>query len=364
MLEQKTVFEIQIFRSQSLSISAIARRLGIAPNTVRKYLTKERCQMEKHSKLDPFKSYIISRLNEYPEITDVVLLKEISALGYTGKITILRTFVHSIRPPKPSNIARFETEPGQQFQVDWGEGKTIIDSHETKVKFFVMVLGYSRILYAEIVEDEKLETLLAAHNRAFEYFGGVCLEGLYDNMKTVVKKIEKHKIYNEKFMDFANFYGFKVITHRPYNPQAKGKVERMVPYVRQNVLYAKSYDSMEDLKSYLSEWLVNANKRLHSQLKEIPSERFEKEKNFLHRIERFYPLRKVETRTVREGNRVIYQNRAYEVPVKAGQKVNIFQDGNTIKIYLEDKLVLESLIKMPVEVRSLEEYEKLLGEGI
>jgi transposase len=118
MLEQKTVFEIQIFRSQSLSISAIARRLGIAPNTVRKYLTKERCQMEKHSKLDPFKSYIISRLNEYPEITDVVLLKEISALGYTGKITILRTFVHSIRPPKPSNIARFETEPGQQFQVD------------------------------------------------------------------------------------------------------------------------------------------------------------------------------------------------------------------------------------------------------
>jgi len=53
MLEQKTVFEIQIFYSQSLSISAIARRLGIAPNTVRKYLTKEK--MEKHSKLDPFK---------------------------------------------------------------------------------------------------------------------------------------------------------------------------------------------------------------------------------------------------------------------------------------------------------------------
>jgi len=75
MLEQKTVFEIQIFRSQNLSISAIARRLGIAPNTVRKYLTKERCQMEKHSKLDPFKDYIVSRLNEYSEITSVVLFE-------------------------------------------------------------------------------------------------------------------------------------------------------------------------------------------------------------------------------------------------------------------------------------------------
>ncbi|MGC8673371.1 MAG: helix-turn-helix domain-containing protein, partial [Thermoplasmata archaeon] len=90
MLEEKMVFEIQIFHSEGLSISAIARRLGIAPNTVKKYLTKERCQMEKHSKLDPFKSYIISRLNEYPEITSVVLLKEINARGYTGKITTLR----------------------------------------------------------------------------------------------------------------------------------------------------------------------------------------------------------------------------------------------------------------------------------
>lgn len=362
MLEEKMVFEIQIFHSEGLSISAIARRLGIAPNTVKKYLTKERCQMEKHSKLDPFKSYIISRLNEYPEITSVVLLKEINARGYTGKITTLRVFVHSIRPPEPVTIGRFETEPGQQFQVDWGEGKTIIGGHETKIKFFVMVLGYSRMVYAEIVEDETLQTLLAAHNRAFEYFGGVCLEGLYDNMKTVVKKIEKHKIYNERFMDFANFYGFKVIAHRPYNPQAKGKVERMVPYVRQNVLYAKSYDSIEELKSYLSEWLVEANNRLHSQLKEIPSSRFEKEKAFLRKIERFYPIRKVETRVVREGNRVVYRNRAYEVPAKVGQKVNISKDGNMLRIYLEDKIVLES--PLDVEVRSLNEYEKLLGEGI
>ncbi|MGC8691347.1 MAG: hypothetical protein ACP5SP_07945, partial [Caldisericum sp.] len=106
MLEEKMVFEIQIFHSEGLSISAIARRLGIAPNTVRKYLTRERCQMEKHSKLDSFKSYIISRLNEYPEITSMVLLKEINAVGYTSKITT-RVFVHSIRPSKLVTISKY-----------------------------------------------------------------------------------------------------------------------------------------------------------------------------------------------------------------------------------------------------------------
>jgi len=215
------------------------------------------------------------------------------------------------------------------------------------------------MFYAEIVPNERLETLLSAHNKAFEYFGGYCSEGLYDNMKTVVKKIEKDKIYNERFMDFANFYGFKVLTHRPYNPRAKGKIERIVPYVRNNILYGKSYGSLEEVQSSLLAWLEEANRRLHSELKEIPFERFKTEKKFLNKIERFYPLRRTETRIVQEGNRVTYQNRAYEVPNAKGKKVNISAEGGMIKIYDQDELVAESPLKVPVEMRTLRfMYEK------
>ena len=71
-------------------------------------------------------------------------------------------------------------------------------------------------------------------------------------MKAVVKSLERKKEYNAKFTDFADFYGFRIITHRPYNPKAKGKVERMVPYVRNNILYAQSYSSLSELENTLS----------------------------------------------------------------------------------------------------------------
>ncbi len=123
--------------------------------------------------MDPFKDYIEKRLQEYPELTATVLFKELVERGYTGKLTILRMYVSSIRPKgKPEIVVRFETEPGRQFQVDWGTGTTVIAGEKTTVKFFIMVLSYSRMLYAEIVPDEKLETLIQAHLHAFEYFGG------------------------------------------------------------------------------------------------------------------------------------------------------------------------------------------------
>ena len=120
------------------------------------------------SKLDPFKEYIKERLEEYPELTATVLFRELVERGYTGKLTILRMYVASVRlsvrlKEKSGTVVRFETKPGKQFQVDWGMGTTVIASEKTAVKFFIIVLGYSRMLYAEVVPDEKLETLIQAH---------------------------------------------------------------------------------------------------------------------------------------------------------------------------------------------------------
>ncbi len=230
MVKQEEFYLIKAYYDLGLSFKSIGDRLNLHPVTVSNILKGGCKEMKKDSKLDDFKSYIDDRLKLYPELTAVSLLKEITDMGYNGKITIIRNHIGSTRPSKPAGINYFETEPGEQFQVDWGQGITKIAGQFVAVKYFTFVLGYSRMLYTELVQDEKLGTLIRCHNNAFSYFGGYCREGLYDNMKTVVKKITKNKEYNAKFMDFASFYGFKVITHRPYHPETKGKVERMVPF--------------------------------------------------------------------------------------------------------------------------------------
>ena len=362
MLGEKQVIEIRILSKKGITNREIAREMVCHENTVSKYLKEDWKEMKGISKLDPYKEHRIKRLEEYPSVKCTVLFKEIKAQGYTGGITIVRMYVHSIRPEDEIESIRFETAPGKQFQADWGEGETRIGGKSVVIKFFTMVLGYSRMLYAQIVNDEKLETLLQAHNKAFEYFGGYPHEGLYDNMKAVVKSLERKKEYNVRFTDFADFYGFRIITHRPYNPKAKGKVERMVPYVRNNILYAQSYSSLSELENTLFDWLVLANQRLHSYLKETPLERFEREKEYLNKLTRFYPLRRLNTRLVRESGQVIYKERAYWVPEKyTGKKVNLQAEGQMLKIYCEDDLINTQPLKDQVEVRSLKEYQRLVG---
>lgn len=366
MLSEREAVKIRILNEVGLSNVEIAVEIGCNPNTISKYLRKEWKEMKrKGSKLDPFKEYVKSRLEKYPKLSSVALFKEIKPLGYSGGITTLRGYVHGIRPNENKEYKRFETLPAEQFQVDWGQGKTVVGGEKRVVKYFVMVLGYSRMLYVEFAQDEKLSTLIRCHNNAFEYFGGYCNEGLYDNMKAVVKKISRNKEYNAKFMDFANFYGFRVITHRPYNPKAKGKVERMVPFVRNNILYGQEYSNMAELENTRVQWLDEANSRIHSELKEIPFERFEREKKYLNPLTRLYPIRYLETRKVRKDGELIYQNKRYELEGKyAGKVVNLERKGGIVNIYFKDERIKTELLKMDVETRNLREYEEVSQNGI
>jgi transposase len=367
MLTQKQVEEISLLKEIGLSNREISQKVECHENTVSKILKekKEKESKMKSSKLDPFKNYLKERINKYPKITSVVLFKEIVQMGYTGKPTILYDYIRSIRPEPFEEYKRFETLPGEQFQVDWGEGKTIIAGESISIEYFVMVLGYSRMFYFDFVSDEKLSTLLQCHNNAFEYFGGYCSEGVYDNMKTVVKELKRGKEYNEKFMDFANFYGFKVITHRPYNPQAKGKVERVVPFIRNNLLYAKEYSSISELEKRKEEWLEEANSRIHSELKEIPLERFKREKIHLHPLNRLYPIRYLNTRKVTEKGEVTYKNKSYSVGAEyANKQINLEERGGLLEIYYNDKKINSERLKIDVEVRSLNEYEEMISNGL
>ena len=123
------------------------------------------------TKLDPFRAYVAERLSSAaPEwIPASVLLMELRERGYCGGYTMLKLFVASLRPQQAIGpVIRFETEPGEQMQVDWA----VIRRGSNRLSVFVATLGCSRAAYVEFVTDERVETLIEAHENAFLAFGG------------------------------------------------------------------------------------------------------------------------------------------------------------------------------------------------
>ena len=130
---------------------------------------------------------------------------------------------------------RFETESGEQAQVDWGVFSYIgEDGRKHRMWAFVMVLGWSRAIYVEFVRRADVATFIRCHLNAFDYFGGVPSRCLYDNAKVVVlgRDDDGRAQWNGRMLDFARRVGFEMRLCRPYRAQTKGKVESGVKYVR------------------------------------------------------------------------------------------------------------------------------------
>jgi len=186
--------EIRVLHRHGKGIREIARETGSSRNTVRRYLrdesaTRYRARPRRVTKLDPFRGYISERLAAAaPErIPASVLLSELRERGYTGGYTMLKALVAAMRPKQAAApVIRFETGPGEQMQVDWA----VIRRGSNRLSVFVATLGWSRTSYVEFVLDERVETLIEAHENAFLGFGGTPREVLYDNMRTVV--LERH----------------------------------------------------------------------------------------------------------------------------------------------------------------------------
>ena len=272
MIRMEEWVDIIAAHHRGISIREIARQTGLSRNTVRKAIRSEGVPRYERppapSKLDPYKEYLLARIDEFPRITVEKLFSEIQAQGYSGGKNILADFTRPYRAARRrTSDIRFETPPGKQAQVDWAElGYHVIDGRRTKVSIFVMVLGYSRMMYAEVVTDETSATFLACHEHAFSYFGGITEEILYDNARVVAIKHDREGVvFNRSLLDFAGRYGFKPRACHPYRPQTKGKVERSVRYIRDSFLEGETFCGLQDMQNRLLAWLDNmANRRIHA----------------------------------------------------------------------------------------------------
>jgi len=259
--EQQRTRIRQLHYAEHWPVGTIAAELGLHHDTVRRALG-ERSQsttlLVPPSKLDPYKAFIERTLKEHPRLRATRLFAMVKARGYDGSVVVVRRYVRKIRPAQAKEaFLRLSTMPGEQGQVDWGSfGKVDVGHARRSLSCFVMVLGESRALFARFYYDQQLENFLRAHTLAFEAFGGVPRELLYDNLKSVVlERVGEHIRFHDKLLELAGHYHFAPKPCAPYRANEKGKVERAIQYLRHSFFAARTWTDLNDLNAQLAAWI-------------------------------------------------------------------------------------------------------------
>jgi transposase len=349
MISAEVFMDIIALKRQGHSIRWIAKKLGIHRKTVKKHLERNSFpaytrKKAKPSILEPFYPVIRDFLEE-DDYRATWIFDRVKRMGYTGGYDTLKIFVRSIKEQK-CRIAytRFETEPGLQAQVDWGDFKIADRFGATTTVFaFVMVLGFSRAMYVEFVERCTLECFMDCHLKAFRYLGGVPAEILYDNMKHVVIGRESGKpIFNVEFLHFSKHYGFTPRLCPPYSPWVKGKVERPMDYLRESFWRGYAYRSLSQTNEDVGTWLAEtAHQRVHGTHRQQVQIRWDRE------IPHLNPLPASDYDTALKFYRKVYKdclisfggNRYYVAAHLVGKKVLLKVKNGVLRIYHDADLL-------------------------
>lgn len=210
--------------------------------------------------------------------------------GYVGAYNAVKRFVRTIMPAgEPYAKCRFETEPGQEAQVDYGEGAPTLDSRTGKYRkprLFIMTLGCSRHSYRAVVWKSSQETWCKLHEDALSYFGGAPLMMRLDNLREgVIAPDIYDPTLNPLYAAMLAFYNIVALPCRPYAPDAKGKVESAVGYTQSTALKGRRFQSIDEQNAFLMHWNEKwAATRIHGTTKRQVSAMFEQERPALQAL--------------------------------------------------------------------------------
>ena len=334
---------------QGLNVSQIARALALDPKTVTKWLAepryRQRLAVPRASKLDPYKAQIRQWLEAHPYSAQQVF-QRLHEAGFDGGITIVKDYVHTIRPRRAPAFLTLTFAPGECAQVDWGlYGSVPVGQCRRKLSFFVMVLCYSRLMYLEFTLSQTMEQFLACHLHAFEYFGGRVPEKIMvDNLKSAVLKrlTGAAPVFNPRYADFARHAGFTIKPCNVRKGQEKGRVESAVGYVKKNLLNGLEIPDFSALNPAARVWLDTiANVRLHGETHQRPVDLFQQEQAQLHPS----PAGPFDIATilcVRASSRfrVTYDTNRYSVPAEyASTALTCKVYPERLCIYHQDRLI-------------------------
>lgn len=253
----------RLFFADHHTINAIATSLGLHHETVQRALGTSsfnaRAAAVRQSILDPFVPLLETTLETVPRIRATRMTEILRDRGFVGSVYLVRRLLRQRRRSKSEEAHfRLTVFPGDQAQCDWGHFGTLeVGKARRKLSCFVMVLSYSRHIYAGFTFDQSLESFLRQHVAAFRAFKGVPRTILYDNLKTaVIERVGSAVRFHPALLEVAGHYHFKPKPCQPRRPQHKGRVERAIGYLRTSFFPARHFRDLDDANRQLAHWLA------------------------------------------------------------------------------------------------------------
>jgi hypothetical protein len=327
-------YSIRLMRKKKQSIREISENTNVCTSTVNKYLkmTEEEALeklagVKRRSDFDCAREYIIGMLKVYPKIKSSKLYVKVKAEYpiIKSKDRSFRDYVSGLRLKYGKGSSReyhpIQTDkPGYQVQVDIGEMKLVlIDGSDLKIYFVAFVFCFSRQKYFYI-QDRPFNTgdFIRGHKEAFSFFGGTAQEYIYDQTKLVAISERYREVwFNKEFEKFAAETGFTPTVCEGYDPESKGKVERVIRDIKEDFLYGESFSDIEEIRAESLAWLEKVNNTKHSTTGELPSVLFSEEKKMLKPyMPEYEPVR----RLVDKVGLISYKGNKYSVPSAYQQK--------------------------------------------
>jgi len=312
MLKPEVVDRIRELSGQGLGSKRIARQLGVSRNAVRRYLAGATVGFQERPAARRLDSATLRDVHNLfgtvAEGNAVVIQQELASRGIHVELRTLQRAVLTQRQEERAEAlatVRFETLPGQQMQIDFGEKIVRIGGQPVKVYLMTAVLGYSRRLYCRAFLAQRQDDWLEGLDGAFQHFGGLTEQILCDNASPLVISHDRQSgqvVWNPGFEVFCRDRGLTPRACRPRRARTKGKIERGVGYVKHNALAGRSFDSFADLERHLATWQVKvADQRIHGTTRERPAVRFDRDERVALRP---LPTRPLPVRTRRLKRRV------------------------------------------------------------
>jgi transposase len=265
--------------------------------------------------------------------------------GYTGSYDSIKRYVRKLRKKAPDLYARIETPPGDEAQVDFGQGApTLNNGRYRKPWLFVMTLSNSRKSYQECVWKQDVETFIHCHENAFAFFGGVTRIIKHDNLKSAVLKAHLYEAeMNPNYLAFADHYGFIPIPCKVRTPEHKGKVESNIKYVQNNALKGKRFDSLEEQNNYLKGWNKTwASTRIHGTTKQQVNLMFGEEQPVLKPLpsDSFHFFRIGSRKVSSRDSHIEVAGAYYPVPPKyMGRRVQVHFNRRWVKVFYQGEII-------------------------
>lgn len=250
----------RLFFAEHWKVGTIAAELGLHHDAVhnaiqsRSFLApvlRVRAEM-----LDPYRDFIQVTLEQYPHLRATRLHEMLRDRGYEGSVFPVRRFVARKRPSKHEAFLRLSVLPGEQAQVDWASfGSIVVGRAKRGLSCFLMVLSWSRALFARFYLDQTTESFLHGHLAAFAAFGGVPRTILYDNLKSaVLERVHDAIRFHPTLLELAARYRFAPRPVALARGNEKGRVERAIRFVRERFFAARRFADLADLNAQALAW--------------------------------------------------------------------------------------------------------------